>query len=262
MSVTIDPNVVNLTPEFPTHDNSVKTFVPVPPHSNRQFSCTSIPTFSLATPDSTITHSIPSPILSPFGNPTLCSTHRQKESDLSEKMYSVLQYDLLDVSLPNIDDTKYEIYELNMPSCVPEVRPPKVDCTCCAISSVFDSLSVVPFSQVLNQILVQTIECCLDSRWELRRMADQVLPLLIQVMCWFDMRRLEKIWKDYFTPEVGDFKNYIAGLSLKYALRTSFELQQLQVCLLAFIFLSFRVWILEVMLKKFKCSTSSKVLLI
>jgi hypothetical protein len=29
------------------------------------------------------------------------------------------------------------------------------------------------------------------------RMADQVLPILIQVLCWFDLRMLEQVWIRY-----------------------------------------------------------------
>ena len=98
------------------------------------------------------------------------------------------------------------------------------NCPLCEIKEYFESLNIIPFSQLLLQILVQTVECSLDSRWELRRMADQVLPLLIQVLCWFDAELLESIWQSCFS--MNDFMKCVSSVSLKYALRTVLEFQQ------------------------------------
>lgn len=40
-------------------------------------------------------------------------------------------------------------------------------------------------SQALRRVLLQTKECLAESRFELRRMADQVLPLLTEVVMWY-----------------------------------------------------------------------------
>ena len=42
-------------------------------------------------------------------------------------------------------------------------------------------------SQALRRLLLQTKECLAESRFELRRMADQVLPLLTEVVMWLEM---------------------------------------------------------------------------
>merc|ERR1712159_958037 len=47
---------------------------------------------------------------------------------------------------------------------------------------------------VWQQLLSYTVECILDPRWELRRMGDQVLPLLTQAIYWYDLGILLELW--------------------------------------------------------------------
>ncbi|XP_078607662.1 uncharacterized protein LOC144879770 isoform X1 [Branchiostoma floridae x Branchiostoma japonicum] len=57
------------------------------------------------------------------------------------------------------------------------------------------------FSTVLRQMLYQTVECLADSRWELRRMSQQVLPLLSETIRWYNLSILEDLWDTYLTPD-------------------------------------------------------------
>ncbi|XP_021365887.1 uncharacterized protein LOC110458492 isoform X2 [Mizuhopecten yessoensis] len=66
----------------------------------------------------------------------------------------------------------------------------------------------------LVNILHQTLECLSDSRWELRRMAQQVLPCLAEVIRWFDMSILEDLWKTHLQQKTSLF-TYAAALLLK-----------------------------------------------
>ncbi|XP_071087709.1 uncharacterized protein [Haliotis cracherodii] len=43
-------------------------------------------------------------------------------------------------------------------------------------------------------ILYQTMECLADNQWELRRIAQQVLPCLAEVIRWFDCHLVQHIW--------------------------------------------------------------------
>ncbi|KAI8504645.1 hypothetical protein Bbelb_177630 [Branchiostoma belcheri] len=57
------------------------------------------------------------------------------------------------------------------------------------------------FSTVLRQMLYQTVECLADSRWELRRMSQQVLPLLSETIRWYNLSILEDLWDSYLTSD-------------------------------------------------------------
>ncbi|XP_020619651.1 uncharacterized protein LOC110057405, partial [Orbicella faveolata] len=54
---------------------------------------------------------------------------------------------------------------------------------------------------LIYQVVLQTIECLADTRWELRRMGQQVLPLATEVVRWFDMKPLEILWDSYLSRE-------------------------------------------------------------
>ncbi|KAK3746389.1 hypothetical protein QZH41_018199, partial [Actinostola sp. cb2023] len=54
---------------------------------------------------------------------------------------------------------------------------------------------------ILTQILFQTIECLADSRWELRRMGQQLLPLVTETIRWFNMAPLGYLWDNHLTRE-------------------------------------------------------------
>ena len=98
-------------------------------------------------------------------------------------------------------------------------------CPYCTLEHQTSRLNLVSFSALLHHMLLQTTAASLEPRWELRRMADQVLPLLVQVFSWFDMRRLEALWLAYL-PTAHEFLHCVACLSLKYALRTVLELRR------------------------------------
>eukprot|EP00698_Gefionella_okellyi_P019537 TRINITY_DN5998_c0_g1_i1.p1 TRINITY_DN5998_c0_g1~~TRINITY_DN5998_c0_g1_i1.p1 ORF type:complete len:1016 (-),score=196.11 TRINITY_DN5998_c0_g1_i1:2646-5693(-) len=50
-------------------------------------------------------------------------------------------------------------------------------------------------SRLLSQMLVQTVSCFAETRFELRRMADQVLPRLTEVISYYDFSSLKSFWK-------------------------------------------------------------------
>ena len=53
----------------------------------------------------------------------------------------------------------------------------------------------VPQCQIqLRAILCHTVVCFGDTRWEVRRMAAQVLPALTEVLCWFDAEMIKELW--------------------------------------------------------------------
>ncbi|KAJ7383197.1 hypothetical protein OS493_030355 [Desmophyllum pertusum] len=64
-----------------------------------------------------------------------------------------------------------------------------------------NALQLGTLSSVLSQVVLQTIECLADSRWELRRMGQQVLPLATEVVRWFDIKPLEILWDNYLSRE-------------------------------------------------------------
>ncbi|KAL9974515.1 hypothetical protein ACROYT_G011559 [Oculina patagonica] len=64
-----------------------------------------------------------------------------------------------------------------------------------------NALQLGTLSSVLSQVVLQTIECLADTRWELRRMGQQVLPLATEVVRWFDMKPLEILWDSYLSRE-------------------------------------------------------------
>jgi len=64
-----------------------------------------------------------------------------------------------------------------------------------------NALQLGTLSSVLSQVLLQTIECLADARWELRRMGQQVLPLVTEVVRWFDIKPLEILWNNYLSRE-------------------------------------------------------------
>ena len=54
---------------------------------------------------------------------------------------------------------------------------------------------------ILTIILDQTLECLTDPQWELQRMGNQLLPPLLEVIRWYDMNILVKIWNSRITLE-------------------------------------------------------------
>lgn len=70
----------------------------------------------------------------------------------------------------------------------------------------------------LRAMLQQTLVSFADSRWEVRRMADQVLPALTELLCWFSMSRLNELWNTMLTTN-SDLLACTSCLSLRHALR-------------------------------------------
>ncbi|XP_022803924.1 uncharacterized protein LOC111341234 isoform X4 [Stylophora pistillata] len=64
-----------------------------------------------------------------------------------------------------------------------------------------NALQLGPLSSVLSQVFLQTVECLADTRWELRRMGQQVLPLATEVVRWFDMKPLEILWDNFLSRD-------------------------------------------------------------
>ncbi|WAR11648.1 hypothetical protein MAR_025828 [Mya arenaria] len=52
-------------------------------------------------------------------------------------------------------------------------------------------------SRILKVILYQTAECLGHAQWELRRIANQVLPCLGEVIRWYDINLLVSVWNSY-----------------------------------------------------------------
>ncbi|XP_071958433.1 uncharacterized protein [Antedon mediterranea] len=85
------------------------------------------------------------------------------------------------------------------------------------------------FSAILKQMLMQTIHCLANTRWELRRMGEQTLPLITECIRWYDMNILKQLWDMWFTCKA-TLIGYGMGLALKYsihhAVRLIFFLEQ------------------------------------
>lgn len=58
------------------------------------------------------------------------------------------------------------------------------------------SASVPQCQLQLRAILCHTVVCFGDTRWEVRRMAAQVLPALTEVLCWFDVEMIKELWTE------------------------------------------------------------------
>jgi len=82
-----------------------------------------------------------------------------------------------------------------------------------------------------EQLLAYTIRCLSDPRWELRRMGDQVLPLLTQVIYWYDLGILLDLWERSLNASASPAALLAACATLKYAMRLSVRMSQLlQIC--------------------------------
>lgn len=71
----------------------------------------------------------------------------------------------------------------------------------------------------LRAILLHTTVCFADARWEVRRMAEQVLSALTEALCWFDVERLRELWVEMSRPTSCTLVVYVACLALRHALR-------------------------------------------
>jgi hypothetical protein len=81
-------------------------------------------------------------------------------------------------------------------------------------------------------MLLHTTVCLGDPRWEVRRMAGQLLPAITELLCWFSMGRLRELWQTLLRPDLlgklrpgaapavsCELLAFAAGLSLRHALR-------------------------------------------
>ena len=62
------------------------------------------------------------------------------------------------------------------------------------ITDTKTSASNTDIQHYLHHMILQTKECLMDDRFELTRMADQVLPGLVKLLCWIDVNILGKHW--------------------------------------------------------------------
>lgn len=85
--------------------------------------------------------------------------------------------------------------------------------------------SVKEFGTILFTTLRQATACTFDLRWELRRMADQVLPLAVQCLMWFDFALFDATWKAGLASRAAFFQ-CMACLSIKFSMRTVLEFRR------------------------------------
>eukprot|EP00795_Rhopilema_esculentum_P001652 gene1652-16119_t len=74
--------------------------------------------------------------------------------------------------------------------------------------------------QLIGQQLIifaQTLECMADTRWELRRMAHQVFPLISETIRFYDAKILENLWEKHLSADASKL-GFGACVSLKYSL--------------------------------------------
>ncbi|XP_048576620.1 uncharacterized protein LOC5501449 isoform X2 [Nematostella vectensis] len=79
------------------------------------------------------------------------------------------------------------------------------------------SLELETLASILFQILCQTIESLADSRWELRRMGQQLLPLVTETLRWFNMTPLSYLWDKHLTRN-NTLICYGACIALKHSI--------------------------------------------
>ena len=78
-----------------------------------------------------------------------------------------------------------------------------------------------PLGVVLSRIFTEVLNGVLDVRWEVRRMALQVLPHLTMAAMWHDAALVETFWRKWL-QEAG-VAAYVAALSIKEAVVKSIE---------------------------------------
>ncbi|KAL3860307.1 hypothetical protein ACJMK2_010446 [Sinanodonta woodiana] len=74
-----------------------------------------------------------------------------------------------------------------------------------------------PMSHILKVILYQTAESLADPQWEVRRIANQVLPCLAEVIRWYKMELMEIFWRKYLTASTS-LMTFTAMLTLNESL--------------------------------------------
>ncbi|XP_070575993.1 uncharacterized protein [Ptychodera flava] len=105
-------------------------------------------------------------------------------------------------------------------------------CLCPATSDSLDDV-VVPdwihgvqcenMAGILRLLLLQTIECLADTRWELRRMGQQTLPLITECIRWYDMQILKSLWDTHLVNET-TLICYGVCIALKFSINHAIRL--------------------------------------
>eukprot|EP01137_Pigoraptor_chileana_P033797 Opistho-2@25290 len=72
------------------------------------------------------------------------------------------------------------------------------------------------FGLTVRALVLHVAECVGDARWELRRMADQVLPVLAEAVCWYDVAILGELWRTLI-PLRCSVLSYVAVIMLRHA---------------------------------------------
>ncbi|KAK7115453.1 uncharacterized protein [Littorina saxatilis] len=79
-----------------------------------------------------------------------------------------------------------------------------------------DQLTVASGQELLMTVLHQTAVCLAHRQWELRRIAQQVLPCLCEVMCLYDVRLVMSVW-GYMTEE-SNLQSFVGLSALHHSL--------------------------------------------
>ena len=85
------------------------------------------------------------------------------------------------------------------------------------------SLSLQPLRLCLQHALLQVTACYADGRFELRRMADQLLPAVVEVALWAEAAVLEQLWVS-FLPLADTLPCWLAAASLQLTLERAHTL--------------------------------------
>ena len=80
------------------------------------------------------------------------------------------------------------------------------------------SLRWQPLRSCLQHALLQVTHCYADSRFELRRMADQVLRPLAETALWADLPVLQQLWAS-FLPLVDSLPCWVSTSTLLLVLK-------------------------------------------
>ncbi|XP_067933195.1 uncharacterized protein [Watersipora subatra] len=112
------------------------------------------------------------------------------------------------------DDSKFQHFEEADPSIEIERR------------KLLANARKLSFSKLLQNILLQTVECFNSGNWELKRMSQQVFPGLVEVLRWYDMSLLVSYWKNNLSTETS-VRSYGASLSFLYSLTHAAKLSSL-----------------------------------
>ncbi|XP_077982549.1 uncharacterized protein LOC144437480 [Glandiceps talaboti] len=86
-----------------------------------------------------------------------------------------------------------------------------------------NSVQCESMAGILQSLLFETIECLADTRWELRRMGQQTLPLITECIRWYDMQILKVLWNKYLVNET-TLMCYGACIALKFSINHAVRL--------------------------------------